>query len=60
MLWDVLLLFYLSHTNTMLLAFYILVFHIISKKPQTDHNGKTRGEPEIRAPPRKQRTFETL
>ena len=56
----VLPLFYLAPTNTILLTLYIQTFPLILKKPQTDHNGKTRGEPEIRAPPRKQRTFDTL
>ena len=50
---DVLLMFYLAPTNTIVLTLYILVFHLFSKKPQTDHKGKTLGVPEIRAPPRK-------
>ena len=50
---DVLLLFYLAPTNTIVLTIYILVFHLFSEKPQTGHKGKTLGVPEIRAPPRK-------
>ena len=48
---DVLLLFYLAPTNTIVLTLYILVFHLFSKKPQTDHLKKTFGVPQIRAPP---------
>ena len=48
---DVLLLFYLTPTNTIVLTLYILAFHLFSKKPQTDHLTKLRGVPEIRAPP---------
>ena len=48
---DVLLLFYLTPANTIVLTLYILVFHLFSKKPQTDHLKKTCGVPEIRAPP---------
>ena len=48
---DVLLLFYLTPANTIALTLYILVFHLFSKKPQTDHLKKTCGVPEIRAPP---------
>jgi hypothetical protein len=33
---------------------------ITSKKPRPNHLGKTAGLPKIRAPPRKQRTFEEL
>ena len=51
MLWDVLLLFYLTPANTIVLTLYILVFHLFSKKPQTDHESETCGVPEIRAPP---------
>ena len=50
---DVLLLFYLTPANTIVLTLYILAFHLFSKKPQTDHKGKTLWVPEIRAPPRK-------
>jgi hypothetical protein len=50
---DVLPLFYLDHTNTILLTLYISSFCVTLKKPQTDHKGKTLGVPEIRAPPRK-------
>lgn len=50
---DVLLLFYPAATNTMPLTIYISAFLLTSKKPQTDHKGKTLGVPEIRAPPRK-------
>ena len=50
---DVLLMFYLAPTNTIVLTLYILAFHLFIKKPQTDHKGKTLGVPEIRAPPRK-------
>lgn len=48
---DVLLLFYLTPANTIVLTLYILVFHLFNKKPQTDHLKKTCGVPEIRAPP---------
>ena len=50
---DVLLLFYLTPANTIVLTLYILVFHLFRKKPQTDHKSTTIGVPEIRAPPRK-------
>ena len=50
---SVLPMFYHSPPNTMPLTLYILAFHLFSKKPQTDHKGKTLGVPEIRAPPRK-------
>jgi hypothetical protein len=57
---DVLLLFYLMPTNTIVLTLYILVFHLFSKKPRPNHLGKTAGVPKIRAPPHKQRAFEEL
>ena len=50
---NVLPLFYLDHTNTIVLTLYISPKSLISKKPQTDHISKTLGVPEIRAPPRK-------
>lgn len=50
---DVLLLFYLTPANTIVLTLYILVFHLFSKKPRPNHLGKTAGLPQIRAPPRK-------
>ena len=50
---DVLLLFYLTPANTIVLTLYISSFCTTYKKPQTDHKGKTLGVPEIRAPPRK-------
>ena len=48
---DVLLLFYLTPANTIVLTLYISAFLLTSKKPQTDHLTKTCGVPEIRAPP---------
>lgn len=51
--YNVLPLFYLAPTNTMLLTIYISPNASNLKKPQTDHKGKTLGVPEIRAPPRK-------
>jgi hypothetical protein len=35
------------------LTYLHITFHPIFKKPQTDHESKTLGVPEIRAPPRK-------
>ena len=48
---DVLLLFYLTPANTIVLTLYISPFFSTTKKPQTDHLKKTCGVPEIRAPP---------
>ena len=57
---NVLPLFYLAPTNTIVLTLYISSFCTTYKKPQTDHKGKTLGVSKIRAPPRKQRDFERL
>ena len=48
---SVLPLLYHSPPNTIVLTLYILVFHLFSKKPQTDHLTKLRGVPQNRAPP---------
>ena len=53
----VFLMFYRHPTNTTVLTHYILMFHPFSKKPQTDHKGRTTGVPEIRAPPPKIKGF---
>lgn len=50
---NVLPMFYLDHTNTMLLTLYISSFCETLNEPRPNHLGKTAGLPQIRAPPRK-------
>ena len=50
---NVLPLFYLDHTNTIVLTLYISSNSLIFKKPRRNHLVKHVGMPEIRAPPHK-------
>ena len=49
---NVLPLFYLCHTNTMPLTYYISHFHQLSNESRRNHIGKTAGLPENKGPPR--------
>ena len=51
--YNVLLLFYTCHTNTIVLTLYISSNASNLKKPRRNHLVKHVGMPEIRAPPRK-------